>query len=68
MYVDEHACIGCTHCAGAAPSTFFMEEGHGRARVYQQQGDASGVIQDAIEMCPVSFGTRVAPVNLFFMC
>lgn len=54
VYVDEHACIGCTHCAGAAPSTFFMEEGHGRARVYQQQGDASGVIQDAIEMCPVS--------------
>lgn len=53
VYVDEHACVGCTHCAGAAPSTFFMEQGHGRARVYQQQGDAAGVIQDAIEMCPV---------------
>ena len=53
VYVDEHACIGCTLCAGAAPATFFMEEWFGRARVYQQQGDAAPVIQSAIELCPV---------------
>lgn len=29
VYVDEHACIGCTNCACVAASTFFMEEEHG---------------------------------------
>jgi len=53
VYVDEQACIGCTLCAGAAPATFFMEESFGRARVYQQQGDAAPVIQNAIDLCPV---------------
>mmetsp|Transcript_7609 Transcript_7609/g.11926 ORF Transcript_7609/g.11926 Transcript_7609/m.11926 type:complete len:287 (+) Transcript_7609:74-934(+) len=32
VYVDEHACIGCTNCAMVAQSTFFMEEEKGRAR------------------------------------
>jgi ferredoxin len=53
VYVDEHACIGCTCCAGVAPATFFMEDLHGRARVFQQQGDAQSVIREAIETCPV---------------
>ena len=38
-YVDEHTCVGCTHCAMIARSTFFMEEAHGRARVFSQSGD-----------------------------
>lgn len=39
VYVDEHTCIGCTNCAMIAQSTFFMDDEHGRARVFQQWGD-----------------------------
>lgn len=46
MYVDEYTCIGCTHCNHEAPSTFFMEEEFGRARVYQQGRDT----EDAVSM------------------
>jgi len=53
VYVDEHTCIGCTHCAMVAQSTFFMEPEHGRARVFQQWGDDDETIQIAIETCPV---------------
>lgn len=38
VYVDEVTCIGCTNCAMIAQSTFFMDEEHGRARVFQQWG------------------------------
>ncbi|VEU38593.1 unnamed protein product [Pseudo-nitzschia multistriata] len=53
VYVDEHACIGCTNCATIAQSTFFMESGFGRARVYQQWGDTDETVATAIETCPV---------------
>lgn len=53
VYVDEHTCIGCTHCAMTAQSTFFMHSEHGRARVFQQWGDTDETIQIAIETCPV---------------
>ena len=53
VYVDEHACIGCTNCAMIAQSTFFMHQEHGRARVFQQWGDDDETIQVAIETCPV---------------
>ena len=53
-YVDEHVCIGCTYCASIARNTFFMEEDHGRARVYQQGGDSEDEVAEAIESCPVS--------------
>jgi ferredoxin len=53
VYVDEHTCIGCTNCAMIAQSTFFMQEDHGRARVFQQWGDDDETIQVAIETCPV---------------
>lgn len=53
VYVDEHACIGCTNCATIAQSTFFMEPGFGRARVFRQWGDTDKTIQTAIETCPV---------------
>ena len=36
-----------------AQSTFFMNDEHGRARVYQQWGDTDETIQIAIETCPV---------------
>jgi len=36
VYVDEHECIGCTHCASVSPATFFMEDVNGRARVFNQ--------------------------------
>lgn len=53
VYVDEHTCIGCTNCAMIAQSTFFMDDEHGRARVFQQWGDDEETIQTAIETCPV---------------
>lgn len=53
VYVDEHTCIGCTNCAMIAQSTFFMDDEHGRARVFQQWGDDDETIQIAIETCPV---------------
>ncbi|CAB9520809.1 DNAJ heat shock N-terminal domain-containing protein [Seminavis robusta] len=53
VYVDEHTCIGCTNCAMIAQSTFFMQEDHGRARVFEQWGDDDETIKIAIETCPV---------------
>jgi ferredoxin len=53
VYVDEHTCIGCTNCAMIAQSTFYMNQEHGRARVFQQWGDDDETIQIAIETCPV---------------
>mmetsp|Transcript_4561 Transcript_4561/g.16615 ORF Transcript_4561/g.16615 Transcript_4561/m.16615 type:complete len:322 (+) Transcript_4561:413-1378(+) len=52
-YVDEHTCIGCTNCAMIARSTFFMEESHGRARVFLQDGDSASAVEEAINSCPV---------------
>jgi ferredoxin len=49
VYVDEHTCIGCTNCAMIAQSTFFMDDEHGRARVFNQWGDDDETIQIAIE-------------------
>lgn len=53
VYVDEHACIGCTNCAMIATNTFYMNDEYGRARVYNQWGDDDETIQIAIETCPV---------------
>jgi ferredoxin len=53
VYVDEHTCIGCTNCACIASSTFFMDDEHGRARVFNQWGDDDETIAIAIETCPV---------------
>ena len=53
VYVDEHTCVGCYNCANIAQSTFFMEEEHGRARVFSQWGDDDETIATAIETCPV---------------
>mmetsp|Transcript_29264 Transcript_29264/g.53000 ORF Transcript_29264/g.53000 Transcript_29264/m.53000 type:complete len:325 (+) Transcript_29264:164-1138(+) len=47
VYVDEVSCIGCTNCAMIAQSTFFMEGEHGRARVFQQWGGESHVLEFA---------------------
>ena len=53
-YVDEESCIGCTHCSHVARNTFFMEDDYGRARVYNQQGDTSSEVMEAIDTCPVN--------------
>lgn len=44
MYVDEYTCIGCTNCAHVAPNTFYMDDEHGRARVFQQCASCAGVV------------------------
>lgn len=53
-YVDETTCIGCKHCAHTAPNTFYIEENHGRARVFNQNGDDEDLIEEAIDTCPVN--------------
>lgn len=54
VYVEELDCIGCTHCQTTANGTFFMEEEHGRARVFDQIGDIESVVEEAIDTCPVN--------------
>lgn len=53
VYVDEVACIGCTHCAHVARNTFYIEPDYGRARVIRQNGDSDALIQEARDTCPV---------------
>ncbi|MGB2925247.1 MAG: ferredoxin [Limnothrix sp.] len=53
VYVDETTCIGCKHCAHTAPNTFYIEEEHGRARAFRQDGDPEGLMQEAMDTCPV---------------
>lgn len=53
VYVDETTCIGCQHCAHTAPNTFYIEDEHGRARAFRQDGDPELVVQEAIDTCPV---------------
>ena len=53
-YVDEPQCIGCTYCSSIARNTFFMEDEHGRARVFDQGGDGISLIDEAIDSCPVN--------------
>jgi ferredoxin len=53
VYVDEVTCIGCKHCAHVAPNTFYIEPNYGRSRAIRQDGDSEGLIQEAIDTCPV---------------
>ncbi len=54
VYVEEVDCIGCTHCAHVARSTFYVEPEYGRARAIRQDGDSEDTIQEAIDTCPVN--------------
>lgn len=54
VYVDEPTCIGCRNCAHVAHNTFYIEQNHGRARVFRQNGDSEDTIQEAIDTCPVN--------------
>ena len=54
VYVDEGTCIGCKHCAHTATNTFYIEPNHGRARVFNQDGDPEDLIEEAIDTCPVN--------------
>ena len=53
-YVEETDCIGCKNCAHVAPNTFYIEPNHGRARVFNQDGDSEALIDEAIDTCPVN--------------
>ncbi|NJN73650.1 MAG: ferredoxin [Limnothrix sp. RL_2_0] len=53
VFVDETTCIGCKHCAHTAPNTFYIEDEHGRARAYRQDGDPEELMQEAMDTCPV---------------
>ena len=54
VYVDENICIGCMHCTHVATNTFYIEPDHGRARVFNQDGDTEELIEEARDTCPVN--------------
>lgn len=54
VYVDENICIGCKNCTHVANNTFYIEPHHGRARVFNQDGDTEDLIEEAIDTCPVN--------------
>ena len=54
VFVDENICIGCKNCAHVAANTFFIEPEYGRARVFNQNGDAKELIEEAMDTCPVN--------------
>jgi len=54
VFVDEVKCIGCNLCSQIAPSTFMMEDDHGRARCFNQEAEDEETIAEAISVCPVS--------------
>ena len=54
VYVDENICIGCKNCTHVAANTFYIEPDHGRARVFNQDGDTVELIEEAIDTCPVN--------------
>ncbi len=54
VYVDENICIGCKNCTHVASNTFYIEPHYGRARVFNQNGDTEGLIEEAIDTCPVN--------------
>lgn len=54
VYVDENICIGCKNCAHVAANTFYIEPEHGRARVFNQNGDIQDLIEEARDTCPVN--------------
>jgi len=53
VWVDEAVCIGCRYCAHVATNTFVVEPHWGRSRAIRQDGDATELIQEAIDTCPV---------------
>ena len=53
VFVDEHACIGCGACTHTAPSTFYLEPWHGRARAFAQGAESHEATEGAIAVCPV---------------
>ncbi|MCC0176188.1 ferredoxin [Waterburya agarophytonicola K14] len=54
VYVDENICIGCKHCTHVAANTFYIEPDHGRARVFNQDGDTEELVEEARDTCPVN--------------
>ncbi|KAK9794394.1 hypothetical protein WJX73_007757 [Symbiochloris irregularis] len=53
VFVDESQCIGCMQCTWICPSTFFMEDNYGRARVSRQWADEADAVSEAMDLCPV---------------
>ena len=54
VYVDENICIGCKNCTHVAANTFYIEPEHGRARVFNQDGDPEELVEEARDTCPVN--------------
>jgi ferredoxin len=51
--VDEDECIGCGTCEGICPEVFRLNEEKGKSEVIKAEGGPEGLIQEAIDSCPV---------------
>lgn len=52
VFIDEDSCIGCTHCALAAPGSFEILSYDGRARTFTQRPKSLDIVA-AVATCPV---------------
>jgi len=53
VYIDEDSCIGCGTCEGICPEVFRLNEEEGKSQVIKPEGGPEGLIQEAIDSCPM---------------
>jgi len=53
VYVDEEECIGCGSCEEICPDVFVLNEDTEKAEVISPEGGPEGLIEEAMEACPV---------------
>ncbi len=53
VYIDEDECIGCSSCEEICPDVFKMNEDTELAEVIKPEGGPEGLIEEAMETCPV---------------
>jgi len=53
VFIDEDECIGCGSCSEICPEVFRLDEEKGKASVIKPEGGPEGLVQEAIDTCPV---------------
>jgi ferredoxin len=53
VYIDEEECIGCGTCEEICDEVFRLNEETEKAEVIMPEGGPEGLIQEAIDSCPV---------------
>jgi len=53
VYVDQEVCIGCGLCVSIVPEVFRLNQA-GVSEVHDPAGATEGLIQEAMDSCPVN--------------